>query len=163
MEIFNKIVIGEPQEWLVKAAADIGLDYSHLSHETTSEFVKHCIKQHGNDKTERSRGQLPITSADVEKLSEIVKMPDGAIIGIKKYGQIYNAYLKNEKDSAIIYYEEVLNSKKNKSLRSKTMYKKMGKVSNDKFLNIVSSNANTDLTGSKMVVGTGGNPGGEAE
>jgi len=39
----------------------------------------------------------------------------------------------------------------------------MGTVSNEIFLNIVSNNANTDMTGSKMVVGAGGNPGGEAE
>jgi hypothetical protein len=43
------------------------------------------------------------------------------------------------------------------------MYKKMGNVSNETFLKIVSNNANTDISGIKMVVGAGGNPGGEAD
>jgi hypothetical protein len=82
---------------------------------------------------------------------------------IKKYGQIFNAYLKECAAGAVIYFEEVLNSKKNKSLRSKTMYKKIGKVSNKTFLKIVSNNANTDISEAKTVVGAGGHPGGEAE
>ena len=162
VDIFNKAVIGKPQEWLIEEAASIGLDYSGLFHETTNEFVKHCIKQHGNDKTERSRGQLPVTITNIDEIPDIIKNPDCTIIGIKKYGQIYNVYLKNVKHGAVIYYEEVLNSKKNKSLRSKTMYIKMETVSEETFLNIVSNNANTDMSGSKIVVGAGGNPGGEA-
>jgi hypothetical protein len=43
------------------------------------------------------------------------------------------------------------------------MYIKMGSVSSETFLKIVSNNANTDTSGSKMVVGAGGHPGGEAE
>jgi hypothetical protein len=43
------------------------------------------------------------------------------------------------------------------------MYKKIGSVSNETFLKIVSNNANTDISETKMVVGAGGNPGGEAE
>jgi hypothetical protein len=101
-------------------------------------------------------------AADIELIPDMVKAPDCVIIGIKKYGQVFNAYLKNETDGAVIYYEEVLNSKKNKSLRSKTMYKKMGKVSGETFLKIISNNANTDMSKTKMVVGAGGNPGGGA-
>jgi hypothetical protein len=112
---------------------------------------------------EKARGQLPITPANIKLIPDIIKSTDCAIIGIKKYGQIFNAYLKRETGGAIIYYEEVLNSKKNKSLRSKTMYKKMGAVSSETFLKIVSNNANTDISGAEMVVGAGGNPGGEAE
>ena len=160
---FNKTVIGKPEKWLIEAAAKIGLDFASLSHEITINFATHCHKQHGNTRIEKARGQLPITPADIKLIPDIIKSPDCAIIGIKKYGQIFNAYLKRETGGAIIYYEEVLNSKKNKSLRSKTMYKKMGAVSNETFLKIVSNNANTDISGAETVVGAGGNPGGEAE
>jgi hypothetical protein len=163
MKLFEKTVIGKPEQWLIEAAAEIGLNFAGLTHEVTNNFAAHCKKQHGNTKTERARGQLPIASTDIELIPGIVKNPDCVIIGIKKYGQIFNAYLKNGANGAVIYYEEVLNSKKNKSLRSKTMYKKMGTVNNENFLKIVSNNANTDISGTKMVVGAGGNPGGEAD
>jgi hypothetical protein len=39
----------------------------------------------------------------------------------------------------------------------------MGTVKNDTFLKIVSNNAHTDISRIKMVVGAGGNPGGEAD
>jgi len=160
---FEKTVIGKPEQWLVDAAQAAGLDISGLTHEVTNNFVTHCKKQHGDTKTEKARGQLPIASADIELIPDIVKNPDCAIIGIKKYGKIFNAYLKQGAGGAVIYYEEVLNSTKNKSLRSKTMYKKMGAVSNEIFLKIVSNNAHTDMSDIKMVVGAGGNPGGEAD
>ena len=166
MKSFEKTVIGEPEQWLVEAAAEIGLNFAGLAHEVTDNFVTHCKKQHGDTKLEKARGQLPIVSADIERIPDIVKSPDCVIIGIKKYGQMFNAYLKNLKkgaNGAVIYYEEVLNSKKNKALRSKTMYKKMGTVSDEIFVKIVSNNANTDISGTKMVVGAGGNPGGEAD
>jgi len=159
---FNRTVIGRPAQWLIEAAAAIGLDFSGLTHEITDDFITHCKKKHGNEKVEKSRGQLPIADTDIELIPEIVKNPDCVIIGIKKYGQTLNAYLKGEAIGAVIYNEEVLNSKKNKSLRSKTMYKKMGTTSSETFLKIVANNANTDISGIKMVVGAGGYPGGEA-
>ena len=159
---FTKTAIGKPEQWLIEAAAEIGLNFAELNHEITNEFVVHSIKQHGDNETERARGQLPIASADIELIPGIVKNPDCVIIGIKKYGQTFNAYLKRGAGGAVIYYEEVLDSKKNKSLRSKTIYKKMGTVSDETFLKIVSNNANTDISGTKTVVGAGGNPGGEA-
>jgi hypothetical protein len=160
---FTKTTIGKPEKWLIEAAAEIGLDFARLSHEVTNNFVTHCKKQHGDRKLEKARGQLPIVSTDIGLIPDITKNPDCVIIGIKKYGQIFNAYLKRGADGTVIYYKEVLNSKKNKSLRSKTMYKKMGTVSNETFLKIVSNNANTDISRIKMVVGAGGNPGGEAD
>ena len=162
MNIFNKIVVTKPQEWLIEAASSIGLDYSELTHEVTDDFVTHCKNEHGNTEIEKARGQLPIVPADFELISDIVKNPNCAIIGFKKFGQTFNAYLKRGANGSVIYYEVVLNSKRNKSLLSKTMYKKMGTVSNETFLKIVSNNANTDVSGSKTVVGAGGNPGGEA-
>jgi len=157
-----KTTIGKPKKWLLETAAAINLDFSELVHETTNDFVTHTIKQHGNIETERSGGQLPVTLSEIEQIPEIIKNPDCAIIGVKKYSGILNVYLKRDTRGSVIYFEEVLSGKKNKSLRSKTMYKKMGLISNETFFRIVSNNANTDISNAIMVVGTGGNPGGEA-
>jgi hypothetical protein len=39
----------------------------------------------------------------------------------------------------------------------------MGTMNEQTFMKIVTNNAHTDVSGVKMVVGTGGHPGGEAE
>jgi len=162
MSLFEKTTIGKPKVWLIEAAAAIGLDFSNLTHEITSYFKNHSIKRHGDSKIEKARGQLPVTLADFDKIPNIVKSPDCVIIGIKRKNEILIAYSKKFEEETIIYYEEILNSHKNKALRSKTMYKKMGNVHNDTFLKIVENNAHTDITNIK-VVGAGGYPGGEAE
>jgi len=33
VNVFNKITISKPQEWLIEAAAGVGLDLSELTHE----------------------------------------------------------------------------------------------------------------------------------
>jgi hypothetical protein len=162
VQSFVKTEIGKPEQWLIKAGTAIGLDFSGLTHEVTNYFINHGIRRHGNIEAEKAQGQLPVTSADIARIPDIVKNPDTAIIGIKRHGEILIAYSKRFEDGTSIYYEEVLNSKRNKALRSKAIYKKMGTVSKETFLKIVSNNAHTDVSNIKMVVGAGGNPGREA-
>jgi hypothetical protein len=155
--------IGKPEKWLVEAGASIGLDLAVLTHEVTNYFVNHGIKRHGNAETEKAQGQLPVTTADIRRIPDVVKAPDCAIIGIKQHGGTLIGYAKKFENWTAIYYEEVLDSKKNKALRSKTIYKKMGTVSSETFLKIVANNAHTDVSNIKMVVGAGGQPGREAK
>jgi hypothetical protein len=154
--------IGKPEQWLIDAAASIGLELAGLTHEITNYFVNHSIKEHGKETEERARGQLPITMIDISQISYIVKKPDFAIIGINRHDIPLIAYSKKYGDGTILYFEEVLISKRNKALRSKTMYKKMGTVSIETLLKIIGNNAKTDISKIKTVVGTGGHPGGEA-
>jgi hypothetical protein len=163
MKLFEKKVVGRPKRWLVEAAREAGLDISGLNHEVTNYFIDHSIKRHGNAETERNQGQMPVAVADFDLIPDIVKAPDFAIINIRRNRDTLIAYSKKIERDTVIYYEEVLNSKRNKALRSKTIYKKMGTVKKDTFLKIVSNNAHTDVSQIKMVVGAGGNPGGEAE
>jgi hypothetical protein len=158
---FDVTKIGKPAQWLIEAAAAIGLDISGLIHEITSYFVNHGIKRHGNAEVEKAQGQVVVTTADIDRIPDIVKSPDCAVIGIKRHEETLIAYSKRFEDGTAIYYEEILNSKKNKALRSKTLYKKMGTVSIENFLKIVANNAHTDVSGVKVVVGAGGHPGGE--
>ena len=48
VEPFEIKTVGKPEQWLIEAAAAIGLDISELSHEVTNYFVNHGIKRHGN-------------------------------------------------------------------------------------------------------------------
>jgi len=163
MQLLEKTIIGRPEQWLIEAAETVGLDISGLVHEVTNYFVNHSIKRHGNKRTENAQGQVPVIPVDFSRIPDIVKNPDCTIINIRHNEEILIAYSKKFEDSTVIYYEEVLNSKRNKALRSKTIYKKMGTVKKDTFLKIVSNNAHTDMSQTKVVVGAGGNPGWEAE
>jgi hypothetical protein len=124
---FGITKIGKPEQWLIEAAASIGLDFSALTHEITTYFVNHGTRRHGNGEAERAQGQVAVTAADIARIPDIVKTPDCAIIGIKRHEEILIAYSKRFEDGTVVYvvyYEEVLNSKRNKALRSKTIYKK---------------------------------------
>jgi hypothetical protein len=163
VKLFEKTAIGRPERWLVEAAQTAGLDLSGSTHEMTNYFVSHSVKRHGNAETEKAQGQISVTLADFERIPDVVKNPDCAIINIKRNRGTLIAYSKKIEEGTIIYYEEVLDGKRNKALRSKTIYKKKGTVKEDTFLKIVSNNAHTDMSQIKMVVGAGGNPGGEAD
>jgi hypothetical protein len=160
MDPSKKNIIGKPEQWLIEAAASIGLDFAGLTHEVTDSFISHAFKEHGDEKTGRARGQVAVTLADIGRISDIVKTPDCAIIGIKRDSENLIAYTKKYENGTTIYYEEVLIGKKNKALRSKTMFIKMGDVSNEALLNIVRNRAHVDISGVKMVVGAGGHPDG---
>jgi hypothetical protein len=162
MSRFEKTTVGKPEPWLIAAAASVGLNLAGLVHEVTNHFVNHSIKEHGNKAIEQARGQLPVTLADIARIPDIVKNPDYALIGIKRHGETIIAYSKKLEEGTAFFYEEVLRSKRNKALRSKTIYKKIGTVNEQTFLNIVTTNLHTDISGAKKVVGAGGNPGGEA-
>ncbi|MDR2759270.1 MAG: hypothetical protein LBB78_07815 [Spirochaetaceae bacterium] len=114
-------------------------------------------------KAERDQGQVPVSSADIGLILGIIKDPDYAVIGLKRHGVTLIAYAKMYTGWTLIYIDEVLNSRKNKTLRSTTMFKKMGKISMEAFIKILSNNAHTDMRGIKKVVETGGKTGGERD
>jgi hypothetical protein len=155
VDIFNKIVITGPQEWLVEAALSIGLDYSELSHEVTRNFLQHVIKRH-------TRGNLAITEKDYKKLPAILKAPDMAIIGVARGKKIYNAYVKRMEGETYLYFDEVLNSNHNKALRGSTYYKIKKQLDMDGFIRIVTMNGKSDVSKAKKIIAAGGHPGGEA-
>ena len=101
MNPFHKTTIGKPKKWLIEAAAEIGLDYSELSHEVTNHFKSHVMRRHGE-------GVLSITEKDFEKTPAIVRQPDLAIIGTIRNGAIVNVYVKMEHGTTYLYYDEAL-------------------------------------------------------
>jgi hypothetical protein len=147
--------IGRPEQWLIEAAASIGLDFSALTHEITNYFKNHVRKRHG-------QGALAIVDTDFDLIPAIVKAPDMAIIGTTREGAIMNAYAKREDEATYLYFDEVMNSTHNKALRSRTFYKIVKALDMEGFEKIVTMNGISDLSGAKKVIAAGGRPGGEA-
>jgi len=155
MTLFHKIVINKPQKWLIEAASSIGLDYSELSHEVTIYFLEHVIKRH-------NQGNLAITERDYKKLPGIVKTPDMAIIGATRGKKVFNAYAKRTDGSTYLYFDEVMDSNRNKALRGSTFYKIKKRLDMDGFVKIITMNGKSDVSKAKKIIAAGGHPGGEA-
>jgi hypothetical protein len=60
----QKIPMGKVEKWLVDEAKEVGLDINGFEHEITNEFVTHVMNNHGNEKTEKNRGQIAIKQDD---------------------------------------------------------------------------------------------------
>ena len=155
MNPFHKTTIGKPKKWLIDAAADVGLDYSELSHEVTNDFKDHVEKRHG-------QGVLAITNSDLEKIPEIVKKPDFAIIGTIRKGELRNVYVKMEPGVTYLYFDKVLNSNRNKALRGSTFFKIVKPLDMENLERIITMNELTDLSRGKKIIAAGGHPGDEA-
>jgi hypothetical protein len=166
MDIFIKNELSKPEKWLVEAAVSIGIDFSELIHETTSDLFTHSLKHHGNLS---QHGAATISDTDFDYIPHIIKNPDYAIIGAVRKDTLLNAYAKIEKNITYLYFEEVLISRRNKSLRGKTLYKVTRQLSFDEFCRNVSRNEKTDISNARVlnrqenVQTAGGNPGGQAE
>jgi hypothetical protein len=152
---FEIILLGKPESWLIDAAASIGLDFAGLTHELTDHFKNHVKKRHG-------KGALAILDMDFDRIPGIVKAPDMAIIGVIREGAAINAYTKREAGATYLYFDEVLDSNRNKALRGRTFYKIAKPLDMDNFEKIVIMNGISDLSGAKKVIAAGGHPGGEA-
>ena len=144
----QKKLIGNPGQWLINAAKSVGLDYAELCHEITNDFIDHSIKRHGD----RSfHGAATITASDFDFIPKIVKNPDYAVIGAIRKETLVNAYAKTDNGMTYIYFEEVMNSRKNKTLRGKTLYKVTRLLSSDEFQKNVSRNNKTDISKAAIV------------
>ena len=152
---FAKTTIGKPAQWLIEAAATIGLDLSGLTHEVTNYFNNHVLKRHG-------KGALAITDKDFDRIPAIVESPDLAIIGLIRKGVLSNAYVKRFDGETYLYFDEVLNSTHNRALRSRTFYKIVKTLDMEGFMKIVTMNERSDISRAKKIIAAGGHPGGEA-
>jgi hypothetical protein len=155
-EKFEKIPIGKVEKWLIDEAKEVGLDIDGYDHEITNHFVNHVMNEHGDERTEKSRGNIAIKESDFNLIPEILKSPDFTIVGAKRGDQNIIIHSKKMDDGTTIYFEEVLSGEKNKTLRGKTMYKRISTdIDEDKLKSIVTMNEKTDLSKTKVVVGGG--------
>ncbi|MDR0403662.1 MAG: hypothetical protein LBH35_08760 [Treponema sp.] len=150
MQPFEVTILGKPEPWLIKAAASVGLDYFGLTHVITDHFRNHVINRHGDP---AKHGAATVTHEDFNKIPAIVKAPDMAIIGAIRRGNLCNIYTKIETAITYLYFDEVLDSKRNKALRSSTFYKVTRPLSLDEVLKNVSRNDRTDVSKAKILAG----------
>jgi len=139
--------IAKPAPWLIEVAASIGLDYSALIHEITDHFVNHVLNRHGNPAT---HGAATVTEADFAMIPSIVKSPDLAIVGADRDG-LCNVYVKIENDMTWLYFDNVLDSKRNRVLRGATLYKVTRPLTLAEILHNVAGNGKTDVSKAKIL------------
>jgi hypothetical protein len=73
-----------------------------------------------------------------------------AIIGAKRKGKLINAYTKTENGVTYLYFEEILQGRKNKALRGCAFYKVTRPLTVDDVLKNVTRNDKTDISEAKI-------------
>jgi hypothetical protein len=144
---FEVTTLGKPETWLLEAATSIGFDFSGFIHETTNQFRNHVMSRHGDPAI---HGAATVTDEDFFRLPGIIRAPDIAIIGAKRKKALYIVYVKTETGITYFYFEQILDSRKNKAFRGSTFYKVTRSLSLDEVLKNVSRNDKTDITGAKI-------------
>ena len=105
-----------------------GIDVSGRKHIISDYDIRHIIKQHGNPVIEKSKGQIAVTTKDIEKIPDIIENYDSIIKGTPNVDTLtkkqFNTirYTKNYNDNTT-YMVEVIPSNNNQ-LNIKTMWKK---------------------------------------
>lgn len=150
---FPKINLSEASDWLVENERKAGVDIKGYKHQVAKNFVYHTLNKHGDAEAEKLRGNVAVTNDDITNLKEVFENPDLVAFGLKRNGEDLIAYTKKLPNGTSVYLEEILSGKKNKALRSKTLYKKAGEISKEKFRRIISSNPHNDC--SKMNIALG--------
>jgi hypothetical protein len=141
--------IGKPTQWLIEAAATIGLDFSELTHEITNHFKNHVINRHGDP---AKHGSATVTEKDFDRIPNMLKTPDIAIVGAIRWNLPCNVYIKIDTDITYLYFEDILDSNRNKCLRGRTFYKVTRPLSMDEVLKNVIRNDKTEISNAKILM-----------
>lgn len=100
-------------------ASRAGLSIAGFNHAIDGSAIRRTFTNHGNDKTERSRGQLAVTDADIEAIPDLIDAPDKVVYGLKnKAGRDMVVYLKAMPDGSTLSLEEVRTGKKTLTAQS---------------------------------------------
>jgi hypothetical protein len=119
----SKEVLLPVNERVAQEIKDVaGVDVSGYRHTIDVSGVNHAIKNHGNEKSEASRGQIAITEKDFEKIPEALTTPDSiSYMGKDAKGNDVIRYEKRLGD-ALYLFEEI--RKGRRELAFETMYKR---------------------------------------
>lgn len=103
-------------------AAITGVSVRGLNKVITAYAVRHTIKFHGNDKSERERNQIGVTNEDFELIPEILLTPDVILKGKIERGKQSILFIKKLK----CYYHVAMiieGKRGSEQLTFRTMYK----------------------------------------
>ena len=150
---FAKLNFLSASDWLVEHAEKVGVCIQNSSHQITTDFITHALKEHGNAKTESARGNIALTQQDFFQIANIVSEPTFVVFGVKRDGQDRIIYIKDMQDGTALYFEEILTGGKTKTLRGKSLSKQKNKISVEKIRRILQANKRNDI--SKMIIAFG--------
>ena len=105
-----------------------GIEVTDRRHVLADNDIRHMIKEHGNPEIEKTKGQIAITTKDIEKIPDIIENYDKLVEGNDNREGKTIRYIKKYSDN-ISYAVEVIPEKGN-ALKIKTMWKKPVRVTN---------------------------------
>ena len=111
-----------------KVKSLFGFDVSDKRHVLADNDIRHMIKEHGNPILEKQKGQIAITTKDIEKIPDILANYNRIVQGNDNREGKTIRYIKKYSDN-ISYVVEVV-PEKGKALKIKTMWKKPARVTN---------------------------------
>lgn len=124
----KEIVIGK----VSKRQADfllqeIGIDLENAERCLDTSAIRHIIKEHGSEKTEQARGQVPINLDDFELITSILENADEiSYKGKNRLKQDTFVYKKKIQDIYVVMEAVRLSKKKGNKISICTMYKIKG-------------------------------------
>lgn len=143
--------IGAVPQWQVDAAARAGFDISEYHHTADMFSIRHTLNQHGDEKKEAKRNQIPITDGDFSTLPDVVMNPDSVILGLKNSrGQDQVFSVRAMPDGTLLVAEEVRAGRK--TLAFVSMRKVPGAKNAKELLPSVLLNARNDAGVKPIVV-----------
>lgn len=116
--------VGEKEADRLNSA--IGLDLTGFVHQLTAGGIRHIFKSHGDEQTEKARGQLPITKEDILLIPLITGDFDKVALA-KEKSEGRSVLIYSKKIGNMYFYYETVGGSKNKTLQPKTMYKRKAK------------------------------------
>lgn len=118
----HKLIIGKVSKKLEEKARINGFDIAGFNHDIDVSGTRHAFKEHGTEKTEKPRGQVPIDDNDFKNIPDVIYNYDEiTFTGKNKTGLETITYKKKMKDNTIYYVEEIRTGRK--TLTINTMYK----------------------------------------
>ena len=149
-EPLEKIIITKVKTQYIDNAKSIGIDIKGYYHEISNYFIRHVLKNHGNERKETGRGNLPVKDEDFMQIPVIIESPDYIIFGAKRNNENRIIYIKHIEDGTILYFEEILTGKNNKTLRGNTMYKTKRILNETGIIANINMNGKTDISKIKI-------------
>jgi len=149
-EPLEKIIITKVKTQYVDNAKNMGIDIKGYYHEISNYFIHHVLKNHGNERKETSRGNLPVKDEDFMQIPVIIHHPDYVIFGARRNNKERIIYVKYIDVGTVFYFEEILTGKNNKTLRGNTMYKTKKILNEAGIIANINMNKRTDISKIKI-------------
>ena len=121
-QIMEKLQLGElTKSEIEQIEALTGIDLQNYQRVIDNYAIRHTIKKHGSESTEKPRGQMPVNVEDFGLINEIIENPDlQKDGGINKIGRQTVVSSKELEKGNYVYVEEIRN--KQEELAMQTMY-----------------------------------------